>query len=95
MLGLSKREDEGWVAFRRRQNKLARRIFERVGLQELVVKLAAKQYAWAGHVTRLRECELAHVWSKTATKEEWRFIQAVCTTADVRNLSSWRHKKPG
>ena len=77
MIAMVKREGEGRVDFRRRQNTLLRRLFTKLGLQELAAQVLAKQHGWAGHVTRMSRSEVAGSWSETGTLEEWRCTQAI------------------
>ena len=101
MIAMVKREGEGWVDFRRRQNTLLRRLFTKLGLQELAAQLLAKQHGWAEHVTRMsrnslaKRCEVAGCWSETGTLEEWRCTQAINSQLDPSNRTKWRHSKKG
>jgi len=94
MLGMRKRDEEGWVAFRSRQNRLLRRVFRKMGRTELAAQLLSKYHGWAGHVTRLGRHHLAAQWATTNTVEDWHLSQAI-HQEDVKNSTGWRHGGAG
>ena len=75
MLCLIKRSDENWVAFKRRQNGIIRKILQDSRTREVMARLLQKQHRWAGHVTRLDSKHLAAQWAQAWTLEECHLSQ--------------------
>ena len=95
MLALRKRASESLVEFAQRRNRLLRKFMTNAEIMELGARLIGKQHGWAGHVTRLPAHQLAHIWARTGTLEEWHLKQAIYSNFDPANKSQWRHLRKG
>eukprot|EP00973_Karenia_brevis_P083899 11642421-Karenia_brevis.AAC.1 len=95
MLCMGKRSDETWRHYRRRQNKVLRRVLSKMGCQELAARLLVKHYAWCGHVLRMKSDHIVKHWASTCTTEDWRMAQAIGQELDPTNTTGWRHRKRG
>eukprot|EP00973_Karenia_brevis_P032278 4449700-Karenia_brevis.AAC.1 len=95
MLCMRKRTDESWQAFKKRQNKLLRRVLSKMGLQELAARLLNKHYGWCGHVMRMGSDHIAREWANTCTTEDWRLAQVIGNDLDPSNTTGWRHSQTG
>jgi len=95
MLCMRNKDTDTYVCFMRRQNKCVRRVLQKIGISELVVRVLSKQFGWAGHVTRLQPQHVAEQWARVSTIESWRISQSCGTILDASNATAWRHKKRG
>eukprot|EP00973_Karenia_brevis_P070157 9752370-Karenia_brevis.AAC.1 len=75
---------------------MARRLLAQLGLPTLLEQVAGEIHSWAGHLARLDPAEHAVGCAVRWRSEQWwRREQAVMSVLDPRNVTGWKHHRPG
>ena len=89
------RSAEGFVAYMKKGARVSREALSKYRQPGVAALAFARVHGWAGHLARLpRDSPVARAF-RFRDKSWWREQQRVMPGADPRNVTGWRHHRPG